>query len=79
MLGEALSTRRRIPRQQSAEVGDHRLTSFGNPEALEEEVKRRIETMGDGGGFIAAPAYDMHSDVAWANIVAFSEAVDRYG
>ncbi len=60
-------------------VGDHRLMSFGKPEAIEHEVRRRIETLGDGGGFIAAPAYDTHSDVPWANIVAFSEAVDRYG
>jgi uroporphyrinogen decarboxylase len=60
-------------------VGTHRLLSFGSPEDVREEVRRRMEQMAPGGGFIAAPAYDTHSDVPWRNIVAFFEAAHRYG
>ena len=60
-------------------VGSQRLFSFGNPSEVQDEVRRRIEGVGGGGGFIASPAYDTHSDVPLRNIEAFFEAVDRYG
>ena len=60
-------------------VGDHTFMSFATPEQVKEEVRRRIETVGVGGGLIVAPAYDTYSDIPWENILAFFEAVDRYG
>ncbi len=58
-------------------VGSHRLLSFGKPQQVKDEVRRRVEIMGEEGGFIASPAYDTHSDVSWQNVGAFFEAVAR--
>jgi uroporphyrinogen decarboxylase len=35
--------------------------------------------VGDGGGLIIAPAYDLEPEVRWENVLAFFEAVEAYG
>jgi len=52
---------------------------YGTPEQVREEVKRRIEQFGPGGGFIAASVHNIQADVPPANILAMSEGVQRYG
>jgi uroporphyrinogen decarboxylase len=52
---------------------------FGTPEQVAEVVKERIETVGEGGGLLIAPTHVLQPDVPWENIVAFFEAVERYG
>ena len=42
-------------------------------------ICRQIEILGDGGGFVLAPANAVEPDVPWENIVAFFEAADEYG
>jgi uroporphyrinogen decarboxylase len=52
---------------------------YGTPGAIEREVKDRVETVGGGGGLVVAPAYDLEPEVKWENILAFVEAVQKYG
>ncbi|MGQ9631449.1 MAG: uroporphyrinogen decarboxylase family protein [bacterium] len=62
-------------------IGDHNLMAAGGPKDVRSEVRRRIETMGRGGGYIACPAYDVDSGTGtpWENIRAFLDAVDEFG
>lgn len=52
---------------------------YGSPEAIESEVKERIETVGKGGGLVLSPAYDLEPEVKWENVLAFVKAVQKYG
>jgi len=53
--------------------------AYGSPNAIETEVKERIETVGQGGGLVLAPAYDLEPQVKWENVLAFLRAVQKYG
>ena len=52
---------------------------YGSPSAIESEVKKRIETVGNGGGLVIAPAYDLEPDVKWQNVLALVKTVQKYG
>ncbi len=52
---------------------------FGTPEEVRAVVKKRIETVGRGGGLLLAPTHVLEPDVPWRNVVAFVEAVKEYG
>lgn len=46
----------------------------GTPQQIKDEVKRRVEILGKGGGYILAPAHNIQDDTPIENIVAFFEA-----
>ncbi len=50
---------------------------LGTPEQVRQEVCQRIETLGQGGGYILAPAHVLGPETPWENIVAFFEAADQ--
>jgi uroporphyrinogen decarboxylase len=52
---------------------------FGSPEEVGAEVKRYIEVLGPGGGYIVAPAHNVQSDVPPENLVAIRDAIEAYG
>ena len=52
--------------------------TYGSPDTITSEVKERIETVGDGGGLVIGPAYDLEPGVKWENVLAFIEAVRKY-
>ena len=60
-------------------VGTASKWAYGSPDAIESEVKERIETVGKGGGLVIAPAYDLEPRVRWENVLAFIRAVRKYG
>ena len=62
-------------------VGTPRLWAWGSPADIRAEVRERIATVGEGGGLIIAPAYDLEpaEGIPWANVLAFFEAVDEFG
>jgi len=60
-------------------ISAQRTMPFGTPDEVRAEVKRRIETVGKGGGLLLAPAHCLQPDVPWENVVAFFEAVEQYG
>ena len=62
-------------------VGTPQRWSWGTPADIRAEVRERIETVGDGGGLIISPAYDLEPEdnIPWENITAFFEAVEEFG
>ncbi|MCX7872513.1 MAG: hypothetical protein N2487_04435 [Verrucomicrobiae bacterium] len=51
----------------------------GTPQQVKDEVKRRIEDLAPGGGFIFATVHNIQADVPPQNIVAMWEAVREFG
>jgi uroporphyrinogen decarboxylase len=52
---------------------------LGSPREVMEEVRRYIQIMGPGGGYIVAPAHNVQSDVPPANLVAMRDAIEAFG
>jgi uroporphyrinogen decarboxylase len=52
---------------------------FGTPEEVMSEVRRYIQILGPGGGYIVAPAHNVQNDVSPENLVAMRDAVLEYG
>jgi uroporphyrinogen decarboxylase len=50
-----------------------------SPEEVEEEVKRRIEDLAPGGGFVFAATQAIQSDTPPENLTAMWKALQRYG
>jgi uroporphyrinogen decarboxylase len=51
----------------------------GTPEDVKEDVKRNIEALAPGGGFVFAAVHDIQADVPPKNIMAMWEAWKTYG
>jgi len=61
-------------------VGTQTLWAWGRPKDIVEEVKVRLDTMGNEGGYVVCPAYDVGvPEVPLKNIVAFVEAAGKFG
>jgi uroporphyrinogen decarboxylase len=60
-------------------LGTQTTLPFGTPQEVQDEVRWRIETVGPGGGLLLGPTHALEPDVPWENILAFFEAVQRYG
>lgn len=66
---------------QIAIVGNIFMTDLvmGQPEEIDAQVRRRIETIGKGGGYIISSSNSITDDMKPENVRAMIEAVDRYG
>lgn len=51
----------------------------GTPDEVRDEVRRRLEILGRGGGYILAPCHVLQTDVPTANILAMSDAGVEFG
>jgi len=60
-------------------IGIQHTLPFGTPDDVRCEVRTRIQTIGQGGGFLIAPTHVIEPEVPWENIVAFVEAVKEHG
>lgn len=60
-------------------AGSQSTLSHGTPEEVRKEVKRLIETVGNGGGYICSPAHFVEPECPLENIDAFVEAAYSYG
>ena len=49
---------------------------FGTPVEVRTEVRLRVQTFGQGGGLIRAPAHVLGPETHWDNILAFFEPAD---
>ena len=52
---------------------------FGTPQDVRDEVKRRIDDLAPGGGFVFAPIHNIQTEVPAANAVAMFETAREYG
>jgi len=60
-------------------MGTQTTMPFGTPDEVSRVVRERIETVGAGGGLLLAPTHVLQPDVPWENIVAFFDAIERFG
>jgi len=60
-------------------VSAQRTLALGNPKDVREEVRKRIDTVGRGGGLLIAPAHSVEPPTPIENIIAFFQAVDKFG
>ena len=60
-------------------IGVQTTMPFGTPQEVKETVRKRIETVGQGGGLVIAPTHSLQNDCPWENVVALFEAVEEYG
>lgn len=60
-------------------VGAQSVLARTTPEQVIEGVRRTLATMAPGGGYIAAPCHTLTEEVAWESVLAFHEAMQRYG
>jgi uroporphyrinogen decarboxylase len=51
----------------------------GSPNEVRGEVRRRLEILGTGGGYIMAPCHVLQTDVPTANVLAMSDAGIEFG
>ncbi len=56
-----------------------RVLPFGTPQQVRDEVKRRIDELAPGGGFVFAPVHNIQAFVPPANIIAAYDAALDYG
>jgi uroporphyrinogen decarboxylase len=52
---------------------------FGTPEQVADEVKRRIDELAPGGGFVFGPIHNVQAGVPMENVLAMFEAARAYG
>jgi uroporphyrinogen decarboxylase len=60
-------------------IDTRRVLPFGTPEAVREEVRRRIHDLGPGGGYVISPVHNIQPDVPPENVVAMYEAAHELG
>ena len=60
-------------------VDTQRVLGRGTPAEVRDEVRRRIEDLAPGGGFVFAAVHNIQSDVPVENILAMREALREYG
>jgi uroporphyrinogen decarboxylase len=59
-------------------IDTQRILPFGSPHEVKEEVKRRIEDLAPGGGFIFATIHNIQADVPPENLEAMLETFEQY-
>ena len=60
-------------------IDTQRTLPFGTPEQVSDEVKRRIDDLGPGGGFVFAAVHNIQAFVPPENIVALFDTALEYG
>jgi uroporphyrinogen decarboxylase len=60
-------------------VDSQSVLPFGSPQQVADEVKRRIDDLASGGGFVFAPIHNIQAQTPPENIVAMYETALAYG
>ena len=60
-------------------VDTQRVLPYGSPRQVKDEVRRRIEDLAPGGGFVFSAVHNIQADVPPENIMAMWEALQEYG
>ena len=60
-------------------VDTQQVLPFGTPEQVRDEVRRRIDDLAPGGGFVFAPVHNIQPFVPPENIVAAYDTARQYG
>ena len=60
-------------------IDTQRVLPQGTPKEVEEEVKKRIDDLAPGGGYLLAPVHNIQPDVPPENIITIFEVGLKYG
>jgi len=60
-------------------VDTHHILPHGTPEQVRQEVRRVIEIMAPGGGYMVSSVHTIMNDVPPENILAMVDAVEEFG
>ena len=60
-------------------IDTQRILPYGSPDEVKDEVKRRIEDLAPGGGYLLASCHNIQADVPPENIMVMWEALQKYG
>ena len=60
-------------------IDTHRILPEGTPEEVQQEVRRVIQSLGPGGGYMLASVHTIMNDVPPENVLAMVDAVEKYG
>lgn len=60
-------------------IDTHRILPHGTPEQVREEVRRVIQILGPGGGYMVASVHTVMDDVPPENVLAMVDAVEEFG
>jgi uroporphyrinogen decarboxylase len=60
-------------------IDTHRVLPTGTPEEVRQEVRRRIDELGAGGGYVLCAVHNIQPEVPPENVVAMYEAAREYG
>jgi uroporphyrinogen decarboxylase len=59
-------------------IDTHRVLPYGNRSEVEQEVERRIEDLGTGGGYVLCAVHNIQPDVPAENIIAMYKHAREY-
>ena len=60
-------------------IDTQKILPLGSPSEVEDEVKRVINLLAPGGGYLLSSVHTITNDVPPENILAMAQAVERYG
>ncbi len=60
-------------------IDSHRILPFGSVGEVREEVRRVMEILGPGGGYLLGPVHTVMNDVPPENVLAMVDAVEAFG
>lgn len=60
-------------------IDTHEVLPHGSPEQVRQEVKRVMEILGPGGGYMVASVHTIMTDVPPENVLAMVDAVEEFG
>lgn len=60
-------------------IGVQGVLPFGTPQAVRDMVRKTIDIMAEGGGYLCSLAHTLRPEVPWENCMAFVETVREYG
>lgn len=60
-------------------IDTQRILPDGSPEEVRDEVKRVIELLGEGGGYMVSSVHTIMNDVPPENVLAMVDAVEEFG
>ena len=63
----------------SGAIDTQHVLPYGSPLEVEEEVRRRIQELGPGGGYMIASVHNLQPDVPPENVVAMFRAGMKHG
>jgi len=60
-------------------IDTHRILPYGTPDEVRQEVRRVMQILGPGGGYMVASVHTIMNDVPPENVLAMVDAVEEFG